>query len=92
MKAVKATVAGSLAVLTALTATACTSAGGSSKDTLSVVAFSVMESANVPAFEAFQDTDAGENTDFAPSYGAWALPTGSTTSRPTTSSWASWGR
>jgi sulfate/thiosulfate-binding protein len=70
-KTVKATVAGSLAVLTALTATACTSAGGSSsKDTLSVVAFSVMESANVPAFEAFQDTDAGEDTDFAPSYGA----------------------
>jgi sulfate/thiosulfate transport system substrate-binding protein len=71
LKTVKATVAGSLAVLTALTTTACTSAGGSSsKNTLSVVAFSVMESANEGVYEAFQDTDAGEDSDFAPSYGA----------------------
>ena len=70
-KTVKATVAGSLAALTALTATACTSAGGSSsKDTLSVVAFSVMETANEGVYEAYQDTDAGEDIDFAPSYGA----------------------
>ncbi len=70
-KTVKATVAGSLAVLTALTATACTSAGGSSSsDTLSVVAFSVMESANDGVYKAFEDTDAGEDITFAPSYGA----------------------
>ena len=54
-----------------LALTACTSAGGSSsKDTLSVVAFSVMESANEGVYEAFQDTDAGEDIEFAPSYGA----------------------
>ncbi|WP_245994525.1 sulfate ABC transporter substrate-binding protein [Nocardioides immobilis] len=58
-------------MLTALTATACTSAGGSSSsDTLSVVAFSVMESANDGVYEAFEDTDAGEDITFAPSYGA----------------------
>lgn len=67
-KTIKATVVGLTGVLAL---TACTSAGGSSsKNTLSVVAFSVMESANEPVFEAFQDTDAGEDTDFAPSYGA----------------------
>ena len=70
-KTVKATVAGSLAVLTALTTTACTSAGGSSsKNTLSVVAFSVMETANEGVYEGFQDTDAGSDIEFAPSYGA----------------------
>jgi sulfate/thiosulfate-binding protein len=67
-KTIKATVVG-LAGMLALTA--CTSAGGSSsKDTISVVAFSVMESANEGVYEAFQDTDAGEDTEFAPSYGA----------------------
>jgi sulfate/thiosulfate-binding protein len=67
-KTIKASVVGLTGVLAL---TACTSAGGSSsKDTLSVVAFSVMESANEPVYEAFQDTDAGEDSDFAPSYGA----------------------
>ncbi|WP_183093054.1 sulfate ABC transporter substrate-binding protein [Nocardioides stalactiti] len=67
-KTIKATVVGLTGMLAL---TACTSAGGSdSKDTLNVVAFSVMEAANEPAFEAFQDTDAGEDIEFAPSYGA----------------------
>lgn len=67
-KTIKATVVGLTGVLAL---TACTSAGGSdSKDTLSVVAFSVMESANEPVFEAFQESDAGDGIDFAPSYGA----------------------
>lgn len=67
-KTIKATVVG-LAGVVALTA--CTSAGGSSsEDALSVVAFSVMESANEPVFEAFQETDAGKDVSFAPSYGA----------------------
>jgi len=67
-KTIKATVVGLTAVLAL---TACTSAGGSSSmDTLSVVAFSVMESANEGVFEAFQDTDAGKDIEFAGSYGA----------------------
>ncbi|PWN01981.1 sulfate ABC transporter substrate-binding protein [Nocardioides silvaticus] len=67
-KTIKATVAGLTGVLAL---TACTSAGGSeSKDSLSVVAFSVMEAANEPVFEAFQDSDAGEDIEFAASYGA----------------------
>jgi sulfate/thiosulfate transport system substrate-binding protein len=67
-KTIKGTVVGLTGVLAL---TACTSAGGSdAKDTLSVVAFSVMESANEPVFEAFQDTDAGKDIEFAPSYGA----------------------
>ena len=35
-----------------------------------MVAFSVMETANEAVFEAFEDTDAGEDIEFAPSYGA----------------------
>lgn len=67
-KTIKATVAGLTGVLAL---TACTSAGGNeSKDSLSVVAFSVMEAANEPVFEAFQDSDAGEDIEFAASYGA----------------------
>ncbi len=67
-KTIKATVVGLTGVLAL---TACTSAGGSSsKDTLSVVAFSVMESANEGVYKAFEDTDAGDGIDFAPSYGA----------------------
>jgi sulfate/thiosulfate-binding protein len=67
-KTIKASVVGLTGVLAL---TACTSAGGSSsKDTLSVVAFSVMESANEGVYKAFQDTDAGKDADFAPSYGA----------------------
>ena len=54
-----------------LALTACTSTGASTggADTLSVVAFSVMETANEPVFEAFGETDAGTDVEFAPSYG-----------------------
>ncbi len=55
-----------------LALTACTSDGASGDDakTLSVVAVSVMETANEPIFDAFQGSDAGSDTEFAPSYGA----------------------
>jgi len=67
-KTIKATVVGLTGVVAL---TACTSAGGTdSKDTVSVVAFSVMESANEGVYEAFQDSDAGKDVEFAPSYGA----------------------
>ena len=57
-------------------------------------AFSVMEAANEPVFEDFEDTDAGDGVEFEPSYGAsgdqsravvaGATPTSCTTrSRPT---------
>jgi sulfate transport system substrate-binding protein len=67
-KTIKASVVGLTGVLAL---TACTSAGGtSSENTLSLVAFSVMESANDPVYEAFAETDAGTDIEFAPSYGA----------------------
>jgi sulfate/thiosulfate-binding protein len=51
----------------------CTSAGGASNDdakTLNIVGFSVLETANKAEFSAFQDTSAGKDVEFAPSYGA----------------------
>ncbi|KAA1419477.1 sulfate ABC transporter substrate-binding protein [Nocardioides humilatus] len=69
-KTIKATVVGLTGVLAL---TACTSndiGGGGSKDTLSLVGFSVLETANDAEFKAFEDTDAGKDIDFAPSYGA----------------------
>jgi sulfate/thiosulfate-binding protein len=68
-KTIKAAAVGLVGVLAL---SACTSDGASGSDgtTLSVVAFSVMETANEPVFEAFEDTDAGEGVQFAPSYGA----------------------
>jgi sulfate transport system substrate-binding protein len=67
-KTIKAAVVG---LTGALALTACTSAGGaSSTDTLSLVGFSVLETANNAEFAAFQDTDAGKDVEFAPSYGA----------------------
>ena len=68
-KTIKAAAVGLAGVLAL---SACTSDGASGDDakTLSVVAFSVMESANEPVFKAFEDTDAGEDIEFAPSYGA----------------------
>ena len=41
-----------------------------SADQLSVVGFSVLESANVPQFEGFEKTDAGKDVTFKTSYGA----------------------
>ena len=69
-KTVKAAAIGLTWVVTAVGATGCTSAGGTDpKDTLSVVAFSVMETANERVFEDFRATDAGDGVEFAPSYG-----------------------
>jgi sulfate/thiosulfate-binding protein len=64
--------AAAVALAGVLALSACTSDGASGDDakTLSVVAFSVMETANEPVFEAFQDTEAGADVEFAPSYGA----------------------
>ena len=68
-KTIKAAAVGLAGVL-ALSACTSTGASGGDGDDISVVAFSVMETANEPVFEAFQDTDEGEDTEFAPSYGA----------------------
>ncbi len=71
---IKAAVAASLTGVLALTATACSSAGGSSggsdSEQLSVVGFSILEAANAPVFEAFNETDDGEGVRFKTSYGA----------------------
>ena len=71
---IKAAVAASLTGVLALTATACSSAGGSSggsdSEQLSVVGFSILEAANAPVFEAFNETDEGEGVRFKTSYGA----------------------
>jgi sulfate/thiosulfate transport system substrate-binding protein len=68
-KTIKAAAVGLAGVLAL---SACTSTGASDGDgnNISVVGFSVMETANEPVFEAFQDTDEGEDTEFTPSYGA----------------------
>jgi sulfate transport system substrate-binding protein len=69
---IKAAVAASLTGVLALTAAACSSAGGTASDSdrLSVVGFSVLEAANAPIFEAFNDTDEGKDVTFKTSYGA----------------------
>jgi sulfate/thiosulfate-binding protein len=67
-KTIKAAAVGTAGVL-ALSACTSSGASGDEEKTLSVVAFSIMETANEPVFEDFAETDAGEGTDFAPSYG-----------------------
>ncbi|MGD9958400.1 sulfate ABC transporter substrate-binding protein [Nocardioides sp.] len=65
IKAAVVSVAGVLAL------TACSASSGSTDaDQLSVVGFSVLESANKPQFEAFDKTDAGKDVTFKTSYGA----------------------
>ena len=64
IKAAVVSLAGVLAL------TACSASGSSSADQLSVVGFSVLESANAPQFEAFEKTDAGKEVSFKTSYGA----------------------
>lgn len=69
-RAIKAAVVGLTGVLAL---TACTSAGGASGSdgtTLNLVGFSVLETSNKAEFSAFQDTDAGKDVEFAPSYGS----------------------
>jgi len=68
-KTIKAAAVGLAGVL-ALSACTSTGASGDDANTVSVVAFSVMETANEPVFDAFKDTDDGKDTEFAPSYGA----------------------
>jgi sulfate transport system substrate-binding protein len=68
---IKAAAVGLSGVLAVSALSACTSAGGAdSEKSLSVVAFSVMKSANEGVYEAFQETDAGSGIEFVPSYGA----------------------
>lgn len=73
-KTIKTAVVGLTGVLAvSIGATACTSAGGASSDggsTLNLVGFSVLETANKDEFAAFEDTDAGKDVSFAPSYGS----------------------
>ncbi len=70
-RTIKAAVAGLAGVLAM---TACSTASGdddsASGDTVTVNAFSVMEAANEPVFDDFEDTDAGGGVEFEPSYGA----------------------
>jgi sulfate/thiosulfate-binding protein len=68
---IKAAVAATLTGMLALSA--CSPAGGSSSDDseqLSVVGFSILEAANAPVFEAFNETDEGKDVSFKTSYGA----------------------
>jgi sulfate transport system substrate-binding protein len=65
MRKIKA--AAALAVVGVLALTAC---GGSSRTTLNVVGFSVMEQANKQVFDAFEKTDAGKDVQLQGSYGA----------------------
>ena len=61
------------ALVSGLTLSACSAAGGSSDsdaNTLSVVGYSVLEAANKPVFEDFEGTDAGKDVTFKTSYGA----------------------
>ncbi|MEQ6900587.1 sulfate ABC transporter substrate-binding protein [Nocardioides sp. YIM 152588] len=65
IKAAALTVTGTVALA------GCTSTGAATSDSgLSVVAFSVMETANADVYDAFAATDAGADVTFTPSYGA----------------------
>ena len=68
---IKAAVAASLTGMLALTA--CSSAGGSSvfrQRTAQRCRLSILEAANAPIFEAFNETDEGKDVTFKTSYGA----------------------
>jgi sulfate transport system substrate-binding protein len=53
-----------------LTGCAASSGSSSDKDSISVVGFSVLKSANEPVIAAFQKTDAGKDVSFTTTYGA----------------------
>jgi sulfate/thiosulfate transport system substrate-binding protein len=53
-----------------LTGCAASSGSTSDKDSISVVGFSVLKSANEPVIAAFQKTDAGNDVSFTTTYGA----------------------
>jgi sulfate transport system substrate-binding protein len=60
-----------VALVGALALSACSAAGGSSGgDQVSVVGYSVLESANKPVFKGFNGTDDGKGVRFRTSYGA----------------------
>src|SRR6478736_1947016 len=65
-------VAAAITAAGVLALTGCSSDSGSDGDaeTIHLSAFSVMEAANEPVFEDFEDTDAGDGVEFEPSYGA----------------------
>jgi len=58
------------AIAGVLALTGCSASGSAGADQLSVVGFSVLESANKPQFEAFDKTEQGKGTTFKTSYGA----------------------
>src|SRR6478735_5803780 len=71
-KTIKVAAAITAAGVLALTGCSSSSEGGSgsSGEKIHLSAFSVMEAANEPVFEDFQNTDAGDGVEFEPSYGA----------------------
>jgi len=67
----KASLKGMAAVTVGVLAlTACSASGESGADQLSVVGYSVLESADKPVFEDFNKTDEGKGVTFKTSYGA----------------------
>lgn len=70
MKTAIKVAAGLTAGVLALTACSSDASGGDAGEKIHLSAFSVMEAANEPVFEDFQDTDAGDGAEFEPSYGA----------------------
>jgi sulfate/thiosulfate-binding protein len=64
IKAAVVSLAGVLAL------TACSASGSSGADQLSVVGYSVLQTANQPQIEGFEQTDAGKDVAFKQSYGA----------------------
>ena len=60
-----------VAALTGVLAlTSCSTASSDSADTVDLVGYSVLEAANEPVFEDFQNTEEGKDAEFNTSYGA----------------------
>src|SRR6476659_5239371 len=62
--------AAALAVPAILSGCAASSGASADKNSLSIVGFSVLKTANEPVIAAFQKTSAGKDLDFTTSYGA----------------------
>jgi sulfate transport system substrate-binding protein len=69
-KTIKVAAALTAAGVLALTGCSSDSGSGGDAETIHLSAFSVMEAANEPVFDDFEDTDAGDGVSFEPSYGA----------------------
>jgi sulfate transport system substrate-binding protein len=69
-KTIKVAAAVTAAGVLALTGCSSDSGSGGDAETIHLSAFSVMEAANEPVFDDFEDTDAGDGVSFEPSYGA----------------------